>query len=209
MSTQEETSGEREGQEEEEDGTVTASLLSEKNDPNSLKLPYRPHKCESRLNYQWTTFLVTHPRIHSLFLLWRGSYPRLLVFFDIYTDATVAYSLYSNNESFLFMLSSLLIATPFIVIWSSSLRFVQRFLSKHNINENWHPVMSLLFNICLFLYILPPIGAFLMFFIEIGWIIKDVKHTLKSFINGSSTILIESNDNEWMALKAYRRGISM
>ena len=152
---------------------------------------------------------MTHPRIHSLILLWRGSYPRLIAFFDMYTDATVAYSLYQNNEALLFMISSLLIATPFIVIWSSSLRFVQRYLSEHNINEYYHPILSTLLNIFLSLYILPPIGALVMFFVEIFWIIKDVMHTIKAFISGNSAMLIESDDSQLIALRSYRRGISM
>ena len=168
-----------------------------------LRSPYDRNSLISVVSYHLETFLVVNPRIHSLFLLVKSTAPRLLVCLDVYTDFLVALSLYHNNESLLFMISCILIATPFLIVWNSSLRIIQRWLSNHTGTRH------LLLNCFLFFYIVPPIGSLIMFFIELGWIFLDLIDCLRSICLGTSEVLIESSDSELMALKEYRRGIEM
>eukprot|EP01084_Bolivina_argentea_P320386 555877_1 len=66
------------------------STLEEIDEP--LPLPYKK-SCNSKISYYFETFLVTHPRMYALFLLYQATWPRGLVLLDMYTDVQVALSL--------------------------------------------------------------------------------------------------------------------
>eukprot|EP01084_Bolivina_argentea_P016955 31654_1 len=93
---------------------------------DDLPLPY-PDTCTSKMKYHFQTFLVCHPRIYSLFLLYQTTWPRGLVILDMYTDSKVALSLYENKEPMWFMLSCLFIILPFVLVWTVSLRSIQKY----------------------------------------------------------------------------------
>ena len=63
-------------------------------------------------------------------LLEYSTFPRAMMVFDMYTDIIVALSLYKAKESIFFMLSCLFISFPFVMVWSASLRFVQRYMDR-------------------------------------------------------------------------------
>ena len=96
----------------------------------SLPKPYK-NNWRSKIYYQLQTFLVIHPRLHALWLLYLAKWPRGLVLFDMYTDIAVAINLYKDKQSLFFMLSCVLIFTPFVLVWVASLRFVQDWISKN------------------------------------------------------------------------------
>merc|ERR1712228_785984 len=89
---------------------------------------YNKDRCTSIISYYFNTFLVTHPRLYALYLLYSSTWPRGLVILDMYTDIAVAYPLYTNTESLWFMLSSMFIVLPFILVWTVSLRFIQKYI---------------------------------------------------------------------------------
>ena len=174
-----------------------------------LPAPYK-NKCHSKLYYYFETFLVTHPRMFALYLLYKSTWPRALVLFDMYTDGQVAFNLYqdslrindsvnnNNDETTLWLvLTCLFICTPFLLVWVASLRFVQKWLnenqSKYNIYIRW------LLNLALFLYIFPPIGMIVMFVVEVIWVIIDIYKGFVAFIRGTG--IIESNDTQYLAMK--------
>ena len=69
-------------------------------------------------------------------LLEYSTLPRAMSLFDIYTDVVVAKQLYDARESIFFMFCCLFIAFPFIMVWSASLRFVQRYMDKLENSES-------------------------------------------------------------------------
>lgn len=171
---------------------------------HGLSKPFK-NNWRSKLYYQGETFLVTHARIHALWLLYRATWPRALVLFDMYTDGAVAVGLYDNDESFFFMLSCVLIFTPFVLVWVASLRFVQEWISQNS--DNFSGKKQIVVNFLLFLYVFPPIGCIVIFFFEIIWVLTDILNGLRAFIHGRG--IIESNDSKYVALKAYRRTIEI
>ena len=180
-------------------------------------LPYKQHSIRSRLHYYYQTFLVIHPKFYALFLLARMTVPRLLVLFDMATDIIVAVSLWENNETFWFMLSSLFIFTPFLLVWCSSLRFVQkRWLSNLKSTKNVsaeqkkrfsYRMWKFIQNLILFFYIMPPTGSVMIFLFEICWIFSDIITAFIAFFNGTGIVHYENT--EFMALKSYRRTIGL
>lgn len=161
-----------------------------------LPLPYQK-KCYSKLYYHFETFLVKHSRIHALWLLYLSVWPRGLVLLDMYTDGIIAFNLYKNNDSFLFSLSLLFIITPFMLVWVGSLRFAQKFFKEKD--DTIGKKVKLLINMIAFLYIFPPIGAVLMFGLELCWVVNDILDGIKAFITGHG--VVESNDRQFLALK--------
>ena len=97
---------------------------------DALPMPYNSKKCFSRASYYFWTFLVTHPRIYALYFLYSATWPRALVLLDMYTDVAVAKSLFDNNETLWFMLSSVFVLLPFVLVWTVSLRFIQKHINK-------------------------------------------------------------------------------
>ena len=59
--------------------------------------------------------MVTHTRLYAVQILIKELWGRILVMFDMYTDALIAYELYKGSERIWFMLSCLFIAFPFVL----------------------------------------------------------------------------------------------
>ena len=167
-----------------------------------LPLPFK-NKLKSKIYYLFQTFLVTNPRLHALFLLYRMTWPRALVLFDMYTDGAVAISLLNENEAVFFMISCVLFITPFLLVWVASLRFLQRWVNQRN-DKKQHQIklnkcLGKITSICIYLYMFPPIGCFVMFVLEILWVIKDVWNGFVAFWKGD--LIIETQDAQYQALK--------
>ena len=180
-------------------GRITSLFPEESELSQPLQSPYK-NIWYSKMHYYMKTFLVTHSRIYALYLLFLATWPRGLVLFDMYTDIRVAYNLYSDNtnaNSFWFMLACLFIITPFLLVWVASLRFIQQWLTVNQ--SKYNLCIQILVNVALFLYIFPPIGMIVMFFIEIGWVFKDIIDGSKAFIKGTG--IVESNEAQYVAMK--------
>ena len=173
----------------------------------SLPLPYE-NNCKSRISYYFQTFLVTHPRLYALYLLYSSTWPRGLVLLDMYTDFRVTYSLWDRNQIIWFMLSCMFIVMPFILVWTVSLRFIQKFVnnlySKDKSNTN---CMRMIINFGLTLYIFPPIGALCVALYEVYLVIYDICNGIKCFILGTG--LVEAQTNQAVAIKQYRRAVEI
>ena len=182
-------------------------------DEDELRRPLTmPHKsdCWSVFKYRVESFLVVHPRIYALYLLYRSTWPRGLVLFDVYTDLIVALSLYRGAERIWFMLSCLFIAMPFVLVWSASLRFIQNFLFKlyEAKKESAHlTLMEWAVNVVLILYMFPPLGAMIIALYEVYWVLSDVWLGCKAFVYGTG--LVEAEDRQTKAMKSYRRAIEI
>eukprot|EP01083_Nonionella_stella_P241206 842487_1 len=179
----------------------------------SKPLP-KPHKdgLYNTIKYQCESFLVVHPRILALFLLYKSTWPRALVIFDMYTDVIVALGLYKGEHKIWFMLSCLFIAFPFVLVWSASLRFLQNDLQVlySNLkarNAKGTGLIHGILNLMMFVYIFPPIGAVFIALYEVYWIISDIFNGFKSFIFGTGLIVAE--DQRTKAMKSYRRAIEI
>ena len=173
---------------------------------DALPMPYKPKKCFSRTSYYFWTFLVTHPRIYALYFLYSATWPRALVLLDMYTDVAVAKSLFDNQETLWFMLSSIFVLLPFVLVWTVSLRFIQKHLNRLYAREpsKW---LSTLLNIALILYIFPPIGALVVALYEVYWVLSDVVNGVKCFVLGTG--FVETQTNEVRAMKQYRRAVEI
>lgn len=179
-----------------------SSIFLDIEDPESmgpLPLPYKKN-CFSKTKYQLETFLVTHRRIHALYLLLTSSlFARGLVLIDMYTDYIIAIDLYTTGETFWFMVSSLFLFTPFLLVWVASLRFLQNWVANMDVENRFNKVSQFFINFFIFLYIFPPIGSVAMFIFEIFWILFDILTGFKAFIGG--TAFVENNDPRLIALK--------
>ena len=122
----------------------------------------------------------------------------------MYTDLQVAINLYSNKNPMWFMLTCIFIVTPFLLVWVASLRHVQKYVSNL---EKTDKSKSFLANTFLALYIFPPVGSIIMFFVEIVWVFSDILDGFLAFVRGTG--VIESNNAQYLALKAYRRAIEI
>ena len=191
-------------------GTLKKSLtfyskLDETNE--ELPLPY-DNTCASKLKYYFDTFLVVNPRIYAIYLLYSATWPRGLVILDMYTDVQVALSLYNNGESFWFMLSSMFIVLPFVLVWTVSLRFIQRFINNLYSQSKYNTkCMSTLINIALSLYIFPPIGSLFVALYEVYLVVYDIFNGFRSFILGTG--LVETQTPDVVAMKQYRRAVEI
>eukprot|EP01083_Nonionella_stella_P140953 433348_1 len=181
------------------------STMDELNEP--LPLPYGK-RCHSRITYNFETFLVIHPRIYALYLLYSATWPRGLVILDMYTDVAVAYSLYTNGETLWFMLSCMFVVLPFVLVWTVSLRFIQKFINHLYSQEKYrNKCTEVLVNLGLILYIFPPIGSIFVALYEVYLVIYDVFNGVKCFVLGTG--LVETQSNEVRAMKQYRRAIEI
>ena len=190
------------------------TILSE-----DLTLPYNPNKLWSRIKYYLKTLVVVNPRLYSLFLLYRSIGPRLFVILDMYTDTLVTLQLFatvvtnnSNNSNnaqrsqalLLLILSILFLAFPFIMVWTASLRFIQK--SKYVNNQfNANTNKGKLANVLLILYLFPPIGCILVTIYEIFWVFWDIYLGISSFIRGK--ILVVNKDSQVTSIKQFRKVI--
>eukprot|EP01083_Nonionella_stella_P286421 974956_1 len=187
--------------------TLTSLYSSTRQMNEALPLPY-DNDCSSRIAYYFETFLVVHPRIYALYLLYSATWPRGLVLLDMYTDIAVAYSLYKNGQSMWFMLSSMFIILPFVLVWTVSLRFIQKFINHLYSQEKYrNKCTEVLVNLGLILYIFPPIGSIFVALYEVYLVIYDVFHGVKCFVLGTG--LVETQSNEVKAMKQYRRAIEI
>eukprot|EP01083_Nonionella_stella_P083305 230297_1 len=179
----------------------------------SKPLP-KPHKggLYNTIKYHGESFLVVHPRILALFLLYKSTWPRALVIFDMYTDVIVALGLYKGEHKIWFMLSCLFIAFPFVLVWAASLRFLQNdiqalYSNLKTQNVKGKSIIHGVLNMILLVYIFPPIGAIFIAVYEVYWIISDIFNGFKSFIFGTGLIIAE--DQQTKAMKSYRRAIEI
>ena len=163
-----------------------------------LTTPYRQKNCCSRMHYYFETFLVTHRRIHAVYLLLQKILPRALVLFDMYTDFLVAKDLYDSGDTFWFMISSLFLFTPMLLVWVASLRFLQNWVSNAQL-ESKSKFQRFFINFGIFIYIFPPIGSALLFIWELIWMFGDIGNGFKAFILGRG--FIEKHDAKYLALK--------
>ena len=167
------------------------------------------------------SFIVKHQRLYILLysLLYKIVFQRCLSLLDIYTDLTVAYLLYINEETLWFTISVIFIVTPFIASWTAGMRIVylinkdnevRHDKNKSENNNNLKQKSSFqdyLYNIASFLYIFPPFGAFFLFVVEIVWIVYDILNSLYGIIKGD-LLIIEgqtSRYNRYESLKTYRK----
>ena len=143
-----------------------------------LPMPYKNDRgclLFHKIGYWFETLIVKNPRLFSLWLLYKCVFPRALVLVDMWTDALVAYQLLRENETLLFALSCLFIVFPFYMVWNTSLRFVQKFMS-HNKRK-----IGYLLNVALILYLFPPIGCVVVTCYEIVGVFYDIFIGLYSF----------------------------
>eukprot|EP01084_Bolivina_argentea_P170283 295075_1 len=182
------------------------TLLKNMRDDDPLPLPYA-NDCWHTFKYNVESFCVIHPRIYALYLLFLTTWPRLLVVLDMYTDSVVAFELYKGNERIWFMLSCLFITAPFILVWSASLRFIQLYVSKLFFEKNNKSSLQWLVNICLMIYIFPPIGSICIALAELFWVIADLFYGIKAFVLGTG--LINTAKTEIQAIKSYRRAVEV
>eukprot|EP01083_Nonionella_stella_P311486 1110926_1 len=166
--------------------TLTSLYSSTRQMNEALPLPY-DNDCSSRIAYYFETFLVVHPRIYALYLLYSATWPRGLVLLDMYTDIAVAYSLYKNGQSMWFMLSSMFIILPFVLVWTVSLRFIQKFIN-HLYSKYRNRCMEGLIDLGLILYIFPPIGCIFVALYEVYLVIYDVFNGIKCFVLGTGLV---------------------
>ena len=177
------------------ENTIPDDNINE-NDP--LPIPYKPG-CWHRTYYELESILVKHPRIYAIWLLLKSIIPRGLVVFDMYTDALIAYELYLASERIWFMVSCLFIAFPFVLVWSASLRFIQKYLRDADESSyvGW----------LLVIYMFPPVGSILIVFYEVYWVFKDIVFGLKAFFFGTG--LVKAADRESGAMASYRKAIEV
>lgn len=174
-----------------------------------IPLPYKSDKCSSLISYKFKSFLVTNDRLLSLGLLYTSVGPRILSLVDIYTDIQVAIDLYNGKYTALFGLSLIFISFSFIMLWSVSLRFIDKIIDKTQQSSiisnliNHSRSSKIIFDILLVLYLFPPFGCLAVTLYEICYLLYDVYIGLTSFIKGE--ILIIDKNLEKTALKQFRR----
>ena len=165
----------------------------------SQSFPYKPGSLWSKMKYHCKSIIVTNPRLFSLFLLYKSTAPRILALIDMYTDAAIALSLYTLNETLLFSLSLLLLSFPFMIIWVTSLRFIQKYVNDKQIGANY----GICLNLFLVLYLFPPIGCIIAGISEIVFVFYDFYIGVTSFIKGK--IMLIDKDKEISSMKQFRR----
>ena len=223
--------------------TTTATIKTKvsTSTTNRVTQTAKKEKITSKIRYFFKSFFVTHPRLLSLFLLYKSVWPRALALVDIYTDIQVTIDLYETKSTtsdekkeylILFALSVLFISFSFIMLWSVSLRFVETFWNKYKTDDRltksntkksnskatekgktnskttklkrrYKKLIEIIMNICLTLYLFPPIGCLVVTFYEIYQIFYDIYCGLYSFIKGE--ILIIDKDSKETAFKQFRR----
>ena len=189
------------------------------NSNTSTSLPYKSDKCYSRLKYYFETFVVTNPRLLSIYLLYKSIWPRIFAIVDMYTDIQITIDLYKSEENYrlLFGLSLLFISFSFVILWSVSLRFIDNFIQETNNslniifknNENkvikqFKKTISILMTIFVYLYLFPPFGCVLVSFYEIYYLLSDVWLGIYSFFKGE-ILIIDKQDSQRTAFKQFRR----
>ena len=212
------------------DNPETAPISpSSRSQADNKDLPYRPESYLSTAAYHIKTLFVSNPRLFTIYLLWGSIGPRILIIIDLLTDIGVAIQLFEFKFTTLFSLSLLFLSFPFMMVWMSSLRFCQRFiqtrLKKHNNNvlkillkntknkqliklknsEKANKIAYGLFNICLILYLFPPIGCVLVTLYELLYVCYDCIHGALSFFKGE--IMIVNKNAEVESFKQFRKAI--
>ena len=110
--------------------TISATAAIASHDETDEELPKPWHNLESKIRYHISSIFVTRPRLLSLYLLFRSTWPRVLMILDMYTDVLVAIDLYLARYTIYFTLCSIFIALPLILTWCASLRFLQTYLNN-------------------------------------------------------------------------------
>ena len=191
------------------DGMVVDSWWSQ-----DLLLPYKKDKLWSKFKYYCKTFIVINPRLFSLYLLYKSVGPRLFVILDMYTDSLVTLQLFDTvlNPSvdvprreglLLLILSILFLSFPFIMVWTTSLRFIQKYVNSDTFDKN----TKQFFNILLVLYLFPIFGCAIVTIYEILWVFWDIYLGLSSFIQGK--ILVIDKDSQISSMKQFRKVIEI
>ena len=133
----------------------------------------------------------------------------MLILFDMFTDFLVTLELYRADEQMWFMLSSLFIAFPFVLVWNASLRFLQFSVEHSEFIQNHKDKMltRTFINFVLILYMFPPFGVALIVLVEIYWVFNDIVRGLKALVDGYG--LIDKADRKTQALNSYRKAIEI
>ena len=170
-------------------------------DDTLTSVPYKEKECISRVKYHIKSCFVTHPRLLSLFLLYRSTWPRILALLDVFTDIQVTIDLYQADERYLmlFSLSLLFISFSFIILWSVSLRFIDTFLQKTKTNS-----CSTITHACVVLYLFPPFGCILISLYELYHVFYDIYLGFYSFFKGE-ILIIDKKNSKKTAFKQFRR----
>ena len=173
-------------------------------------------KKHSSFMFKAKSFVVTmNPRLLSLFLLAKSIWPRLLGLLDIYTDIQVSISLFSKKSYInivLFTLSVIFMLLPYVIAWSVSLRFFQKYFEQQrkkqassknddeNSRNNDAPV-KLIENFIV-MYLFPPFGCIVIAVYEIYYLLYEIYRGLRSFIRNE--ILTIDLNPEKNAIKNFR-----
>ena len=172
---------------------------------DDIFMPYK-NNCWSKFKYYLKSIVVMNPRLFSLWLLYKSIWPRLLVILDMYTDIIICIQLYKRNQIALFSLSLLFLSFPFIMVWITSLRFIQKYINdKNNTNLKNNKKFLKIINIFLIFYLFPPFGGIIVTIYEIFWVFYDVYNGFYSFIKGK--ILIIDKNQQTSSIKQFRRVI--
>ena len=150
--------------------------------------------CKSKLTFYYETFFATRPRILTLWLLFGTLWPRFVACVDLYTDGQVAYQLYKSKQIEFFTLSFAFIFFPFVIVWATSLRFLQKLVNGLSKDQKWIRPFVLL-------YLFPPFGCIIVTTYEIVWIVYDVLRGTASFCRGSVAIIDKDTTTE--SVKSY------
>ena len=164
------------------------------NSNEPLPPPFVNKHVWSGLIYVYQTVIATNPRNFSLLSLYRAIWPRTLACIDLYTDGVVTYQLYTSNEIVLFTLSFAFILLPFVVVWSVSLRFLQKFVNRMSKDKKWITYFVLL-------YLFPPIGCIIVTTYEIVWVVYEFFKGLLYFC-GKTTLILDK-DSTTESVKSY------
>ena len=167
-----------------------------------LPLPYDKNSITERLWYYYETFFVTNRRLLSLSLLYTSIWPRILAIVDMYTDIRVTIDLYQKQYISYFSLSLLFISFSFVMVWSVSLRFIEKYINYKKIKIK-SKGYNIIINIVIILYLFPPIGCLCVTLYEIFYLFYDTYLGLSSFMNGN--ILVIDKDASKLAFKQFRR----
>ena len=96
-------------------------------------------------------------------------------------------------------MSAIFLTFPFMMVWTVSLRFIQKYIQTTKMNK--------FLNTLLIFYLFPPIGCIMISVYEIGWIFYDMYLGLSSFVRGS--ILIIEKDSQITSVKQFRKIIEV
>ena len=152
--------------------------------------------------------IARHAKMYTIWysIVYNLFYKRCFVLWDMYTDIVIAYQLYLSNEIIWFALSSLFIATPFMINWVMSLRIVDKEIINNGIITNKY--ISRIVKFLIPLYLFPIFGATMLFIIEIVLVFYDIIGAFVSLFKGTSFETgFQSKYEKYISFKYYRKQI--